>query len=156
MIWLIAGVLALVALLSLTSFAARMDSAKLGKTLRLTAGAGLAAIAVFLGVSGRLAVAIPLAVLAFYLLTGKQLFLQGRIFPGQDRTGRAAGEARPSRSRMSRAQAYRVLNLLPSASEEEIARAYRDLMKRVHPDHGGSEHFAAELNEARDVLLGDK
>jgi hypothetical protein len=27
-------------------------------------------------------------------------------------------------------------------------------MKRVHPDHGGSNFFAKQLNEARDLLLG--
>ncbi len=156
MIWFLAGVLALVALLSLTSFAARMDGAKLAKTLRLTAGVGLAAAAVFLGIGGRLAAALPLGVLGFYFLTGKQLFSQGRIFPGERRTGRAESEARSPHARMSRTQAYRILNLPAGASEEDIATAYRELMKRVHPDHGGSEHFAAELNEARDVLLGDK
>jgi hypothetical protein len=28
------------------------------------------------------------------------------------------------------------------------------LMKRVHPDLGGSNFFAKQLNEARDLLLG--
>jgi DnaJ-domain-containing protein 1 len=43
---------------------------------------------------------------------------------------------------------YTVLGLSPKATEEEIKRAYRDKMKKIHPDIGGSDEAAAELTEA--------
>ena len=55
---------------------------------------------------------------------------------------------------MDRAEAYQILGLQPEASREEIQAAYRRLIQRVHPDHGGSSYLAARLNQARDVLLG--
>lgn len=55
---------------------------------------------------------------------------------------------------MDRNEAYQVLGLSPGASHEDIQAAYRRLIQRVHPDHGGSSYLAARLNQARDVLLG--
>ncbi len=38
-------------------------------------------------------------------------------------------------------------------SQAEVIEAHRRLMQRVHPDKGGSAELAAQLNEAKRVLL---
>lgn len=57
---------------------------------------------------------------------------------------------------LGRDEAYRILGLKPGASENEIRDAYHRLIKRVHPDRGGTAALAAQINEARDQLLGDR
>lgn len=55
--------------------------------------------------------------------------------------------------RMTRAEAFSVLGLKEGANGKEVMRAYKRLMLKVHPDHGGSEYLAAKLNQARELLL---
>lgn len=50
-------------------------------------------------------------------------------------------------------QAYQVLGLKPGASRQEIVSAHKRLMMKVHPDKGGSDFLAAQLNSAKDTLL---
>jgi DnaJ-domain-containing protein 1 len=67
-------------------------------------------------------------------------------------TARAASPPPPEQPKMTEAEVYRVLGLAPGASLEEIRAAYRRLMKRVHPDLGGSSALAALLNAAKEIL----
>jgi len=66
----------------------------------------------------------------------------------------ATGRGGATRGPMTHQEAYEILGLKPGASSEDIVNAHRTLMKRLHPDLGGTNYLAARVNEAKDTLLG--
>ncbi len=68
---------------------------------------------------------------------------------GQGRGASSAAHA------MTRDDALAVLGLEPGAEPEQIRTAHRRLMQKLHPDRGGSDYLAAQINAAKALLLGD-
>lgn len=62
----------------------------------------------------------------------------------------------PSRGKtaMSKNEAIEVLGLTPEFTKEDVIHAHRRMMQKVHPDRGGSDYLAAQINAAKDALLG--
>jgi DnaJ family protein C protein 19 len=56
---------------------------------------------------------------------------------------------------MTKKRALAILGLKNGASRDDIIKAHREMIKRNHPDHGGSEELAWEINLAKDILLKD-
>ena len=77
-----------------------------------------------------------------------------RSMSGADSGGSTAGGTGSGGSgSMTLEEAYSVLGLAPGATPEEIKAAHHRLMKKFHPDQGGSDYLAAKLNQAKDKLL---
>lgn len=69
------------------------------------------------------------------------------------RDGDAGQRGAAGTGAMTQQEAYDILGLQPGAGEETVREAHRALMKRIHPDAGGTSGLAARVNQAKDVLL---
>ena len=55
---------------------------------------------------------------------------------------------------MTREEAMEILGLKEGATREDVVKAHRRMMQKVHPDRGGSDYLASQINKAKDTLLG--
>lgn len=60
---------------------------------------------------------------------------------------------RDTSSDMTHQQALSILGLSGNPSVEEIKKAHKSLIRKVHPDNGGSDYLSHQVNQARDILI---
>jgi len=76
-----------------------------------------------------------------------------RMHAGWTKGERASYESAASDSTMGDQQARDILGVSESANRKEIIKAHKRLMQKLHPDRGGSDYLAQQINKARDTLL---
>lgn len=124
---------------------------------------GVLAVLVLLAVTGHLniitamiagAVALlPRAMsLLKYLPFLSKIYQQRGKQPGQQH-GQQQSPPSAGKHSMTVDEAHEVLGLDAGCSKQEIIQAHRRMMQKVHPDRGGSDYLAAQINSAKDVLL---
>jgi hypothetical protein len=154
------GIVALLIILWFMNKYVQANPRGMAWVLQKGGGFALLIAATFLTVRGQFVAAMPLALLGFQLLGWMpQLSLGNRDRGGAGRAEDPQGgadarqRAAPRAGKMTEEEAYQILGLQPGASTEDIGQAYRSLMKKLHPDQGGTTYLAARINEAKDVLL---
>ncbi len=85
------------------------------------------------------------------LLLGAALFFFVEGQKGKASRPRVKSPPAPNQDDVAKARA--LLGVAPDADAAEIRAAHRKLIASVHPDRGGTEALAAQLNAARDLLL---
>lgn len=118
-----------------------------GRLQRMTAKDGMvlgaALVGAVLAAKGKPAIGAP-------LLIGAALFFakQGNA---RIRPRKRPAPVPPRADDVAKARA--LLGVTPDADSKAIRAAHRRLIASVHPDKGGTEALAAQINAARDLLL---
>ena len=128
----------------------RLPSKDAARLLRWVLGIGGVVLGALLTVRGLAVAGVP--------LIGASLGFLGVAMRG-GKPGKGGGDGNtgsaPSRTDMSVEEARAILGVGPDADEADIRKAHRAMMKKVHPDQGGTDALAAKVQQARDVLLDD-
>ncbi len=61
--------------------------------------------------------------------------------------------AAPLKAAMKKEEAASVLGVAVGASADEIRSAHKKLIAQLHPDKGGTDYLAAQINDARTILM---
>ena len=125
---------------------------------------GIIAILLVLAVTGHLniitaAIAGLVALLPRIIGAARYLPFLSKLYQARQNTGQQQGpQGQQSNAKrgqsMARDQAMEVLGLKEGFSREDVIAAHRRMMQKVHPDRGGSDYLASQINTAKDVLLG--
>ena len=145
MIPLLAGLFLLVVLLLGANAFSRAEIRSIKRLLAWIAALGGVSLAALLLLSGRAGGAVSAL-----------LFAAPLVLSWWQQSGVRPRPAPPRAAAMGRAEARAVLGVGEDAGAEEVNEAWKRLMVKVHPDHGGTDALAARVNEARRVLLGQK
>jgi DnaJ-domain-containing protein 1 len=87
--------------------------------------------------------------------TDRESFVLLQAYMLRSGSGQQSGESYQAGnfSDISNDDAYKILGLERDAAEEDIIKAHKRLMQRLHPDRGGSDYLAAKINAAKDQLI---
>lgn len=80
-----------------------------------------------------------------------------RAFPDWKEQSQTHGRSEESMGQdetlMTESLALEILGLDATADKEQITKAHRSLMQKMHPDRGGSDYLAQKINAAKDYLI---
>lgn len=72
---------------------------------------------------------------------------------GGNHSQQGGAQSPPSHQVMTKQEAADILGVDVHASTDEIRLAHKKLMQKIHPDRGGSDALAKQINQAKDLLL---
>jgi hypothetical protein len=116
---------------------------------------GLAILLVFSGklhwVAGAIAAILPIIQRFFPLLVRFLPFFKNKVTETSQKKTSTPSNAMDAEMDLKRALQVFGFEALPS--EEKVVQRHRELMQKNHPDRGGSDFLASQINQAKEVLV---
>lgn len=143
------GLLALMGFLGAAWWFSRMKTEKAARMVRYLLAGGAITAGILLSLRGAPVLGGPIGLMGLGMLT--QAMRRG----SGDTSGPHTPPPQNPSGRMTIDEAFEVLGLDRTATEDEVTSAHRRLMKKLHPDTGeGSPALARQVQEAKEIALG--
>ncbi len=149
--YVVVGILLLVVVVIISRWFVNARASRIARILKLLFIFLCVGVAIFLGVTGK--VYFSIIPIAFSLIPS----IVASTYRGAEQSDHKETENINdfSDNNMNREQALEILGLDKNASDADIKAAHKELLKKVHPDQGGSKYLASQINRAKDLLLKD-
>ncbi|MEC9250746.1 MAG: DnaJ domain-containing protein [Pseudomonadota bacterium] len=143
------GLLALIGFLGAAWWFSRMKTEKAARMVRYLLAGGAITAGVLLSLRGAPVLGGPIGLMGLGMLT--QAMRRGADGP----SGAQSPPPQTPSGRMTIDEAFEVLGLDRTATEDAVIAAHRRLMKKLHPDTGeGSPALARQVQDAKEIALG--
>ena len=144
MVFFLSGLIFLIFLILLTKYIISVDGKKIQRNINYLISIVAFIAGIILLFRGIYHISGPLLLTSLWILRAKRIY--DLFFKNRNNFNNNAKVT-------SKDEAYKILGLDFDATKDDIISAHKELIRKNHPDKGGSDYLSSKINEARDILL---
>ncbi|SUZ61262.1 uncharacterized protein METZ01_LOCUS14116 [marine metagenome] len=144
MVFFLSGLIFLIFLILLTKYIISVEGKKIQRNINYLISIAAFIAGIVLLFRGIYHISGPLLLTSLWILRAKRIY--DLFFKNRNNFNNNAKVT-------SKDEAYKILGLDFDATKDDIISAHKELIRKNHPDKGGSDYLSSKVNEARDILL---
>tara|TARA_B100000378_G_scaffold238393_1_gene205869 strand:+ start:835 stop:1287 length:453 start_codon:yes stop_codon:yes gene_type:complete len=144
MVFFLSGLIFLIFLILLTKYIVSVEGKKIQRNINYLISIVAFIAGIILLFRGIYHISGPLLLTSLWILRAKRIY--DLFFKNRNNFNNNAKVT-------SKDEAYKILGLDFDATKDDIISAHKELIRKNHPDKGGSDYLSSKINEARDILL---
>mgnify|MGYP001447011695 FL=1 len=144
MVFFLSGLIFLIFLILLTKYIISVEGKKIQRNINYLISIAAFIAGIVLLFRGIYHISGPLLLTSLWILRAKRIY--DLFFKNRNNFNNNAKVT-------SKDEAYKILGLDFDATKDDIISAHKELIRKNHPDKGGSDYLSSKINEARDILL---
>ncbi len=144
MVFFLSGLIFLIFLILLTKYIISVEGKKIQRNINYLISIAAFIAGIVLLFRGIYHISGPLLLTSLWILRAKRIY--DLFFKNRNNFNNNAKVT-------NKDEAYKILGLDFDATKDDIISAHKELIRKNHPDKGGSDYLSSKINEARDILL---
>ena len=144
MVFFLSGLIFLIFLILLTKYIISVEGKKIQRNINYLISIVAFIAGIILLFRGIYHISGPLLLTSLWILRAKRIY--DLFFKNRNNFNNNAKVT-------NKDEAYKILGLDFDATKDDTISAHKELIRKNHPDKGGSDYLSSKINEARDILL---